>query len=161
MARTLVDQLGSTPEELAALIDGAPAERLATPAREGEWTPAEVLAHLADHEVIVGARIRLVLSLQRPRLPVYGQAEFTRRFGQIRDSRQSLDLFTTNRRATLAILQAAAPLDWERRGLHPVRGEETLRRTVEFVLRHDRGHLRQIREALQASEISSARLGSQ
>jgi hypothetical protein len=52
-----------------------------------------------------------------------------------------------NRLGTLRVLEALAPADWERVGVHPVRGDETLRRTMEFLVRHDRGHLAQLREA--------------
>lgn len=153
MPDRLLDELRATPAALARLLEALPRE--AAPGDSAEWTPRQVLAHLADHELIAATRVRLVLSLDRPRLPQYGQVEFTRRFAHLTDPGQALTLFRTTREATLRVLEAIGPLDWERRGIHPVRGEETLRRTAEYLLRHDRGHL------AQASEISSARLGSQ
>ena len=55
----LVAELRRTPGQLRSLSGGRPGGR-------GGWSPAEVVAHLAHFEVLAGARIRMVLTLDRP-----------------------------------------------------------------------------------------------
>ena len=133
-------------EELRRLVGSLPEERLAGPAAEG-WNARQVLAHLADFELMAAVRVRQVLSRERPLLASYGQEEFTDRFSGLEPAAEALERIATVRRATLLVLESLAPEDWERTGVHPERGEETLRRTVELLVRHDRMHLEQLRRA--------------
>jgi len=133
-------------EELTRLVDALPAERLERPVAEG-WTARQVLAHLADFELVAAVRVRVVLSVDRPTLPAYGQEEFTDRFSALETPAEALERLTVTRRATLRVLEAATDADWERTGTHPERGEEPLRRTVEMLSRHDAAHLAQLRQA--------------
>ncbi len=146
MSVEVVADLRTCLEELTGLVPALRNEQLERSQAEG-WTARQVLAHLADHELMAAARVRLVLSLDRPPLPAYGQEEFTDRFGRLEPPAVTLERFAVNRMATLRVLEALAPEDWERAGVHPVRGEETLRRTMEYLARHDRGHLAQLRLA--------------
>jgi uncharacterized damage-inducible protein DinB len=144
----LLDSLRAHLEELTGLLR-LPEDRLGRRQAEG-WTARQVLAHLADFELIAAARVRVVLSLDRPLLPAYGQEDFTDRFGALETPAEALERFAVNRRATVRVLEAIGPEDWERVGVHPHRGEESLRRTVEQLARHDRVHLEQLRAAAGA-----------
>ncbi len=132
--------------ELVRLVAADPSDRLERRGSPG-WTAAEVLAHLADFELVAAVRVRTVLTMDRPALASYGQEEFTGRFGHLESAAEALDRFAVNRRATARVLGAIGEADWDRMGVHPVRGEEPLRRTVEMVVRHDREHLEQFRRA--------------
>jgi hypothetical protein len=118
------------------------------PEAEG-WTAPEVLAHLADFELIAAVRVRTVLSLDRPALASYGQEEFTDRFSALETAEEALERFTVNRRATLRVVAALDPADLARVGVHPQRGEESLSRTLEMLARHDRAHLEQLVRAAE------------
>ena len=109
-----------------------------------------MLAHLAHFEVLAGARVRMVLTLEKPPLAAFDQEDFNRRFADALPAADALELFAVNRRATCELLERLEPADWERPGLHPTRGEEPLARTVAMLLRHDRDHLEQFRSALGA-----------
>jgi uncharacterized damage-inducible protein DinB len=138
-------------EELTAVVRRLPAERLERRPAEAEgWTARQVLAHLADFELVAAVRVRTVLSMDRPALASYGQEEFTDRFSALETAEDALERFTVNRKATLRVLGALEPADLERVGVHPQRGEETLRRTLEMLARHDRAHLDQLVSAAQA-----------
>ena len=148
MSAGLLDSLRAHLEELTGLLAVA-GDRLERPRADG-WTARQVLGHLADFELVAAVRVRVVLSLDRPQLPAYGQEEFTDRFSLVETPAEALERFAVNRRATLRVLEALEPADWERVGVHPHRGEESLRRTVEALARHDRAHLEQLREAASA-----------
>jgi uncharacterized damage-inducible protein DinB len=146
MSAEVVGSLRANLEELVELVGSMPAERLERSEGEG-WSARQVLAHLADFELMAAVRVRMVLSKERAPLAGYGQAEFTDRFAGLETPAEALERFAVNRRATLRVLEALEPGDWERTGVHPVRGEEPLRTTAENVVRHDRSHLDQLREA--------------
>ena len=145
----LLDALRAHVDELTGLVRSLPAERLGRPVAEG-WTARQVLAHLADFELVAAVRVRMALSADRPTLPVYGQEEFTRRFADLETAAEALERLAVTRRTTVRVLEALRPEDWARPGVHPERGEETLRRTVEMLVRHDRLHLAQLRDAAAA-----------
>lgn len=143
----LVAELRRTPGELSALVGELPEDRLGGTPGAGGWSAAEVAAHLAHFEVLAGARIRMVLTLDRPPLATFGQEEFNRRFASLLSLDAALALFDLNRGVNCDLLSRLQAADWERIGLHPARGEETLAKTVAMLARHDREHLEQMRAA--------------
>jgi hypothetical protein len=141
----VVAELRADLEELVEVVRRLPAALLELrPPEPDGWTAREVLAHLADFELIAAVRVRTVLSVDRPALASYGQEEFTDRFAALETAEDALERFTVNRRATLRVLDALGPADLERVGVHPQRGEEPLGRTLEMLARHDRAHLEQL-----------------
>jgi uncharacterized damage-inducible protein DinB len=148
MADTVAELRGDL-DELTRLVRAVPEEALERDGADG-WNARQVLAHLADFELVGAVRVRAVLSDEQPALAMYGQEEFTDRFGGLETPDEALERIAVVRRATLRVLEALAPEDWERTGLHPVRGVETLRRTVEALVRHEREHLEQLRLAAGA-----------
>jgi len=139
----VVEGLRESARELAGLTS-----RLGTAHPAEGWSAAEVLGHLAHFEVLAGARIRMVLTKDKPQLAAFDQEEFNRRFGDLLSPAAALALFEVNRAANCELLSRLEPGDWERWGVHPMRGEETLATTVAMLLRHDREHLEQLRAAL-------------
>ncbi|HKF75054.1 MAG TPA: DinB family protein [Candidatus Dormibacteraeota bacterium] len=151
MSEDVVAELRADLEELAEVVRRLPAEQLELrPAEPQGWTARQVLAHLADFELMAAVRVRTVLSVDRPALASYGQEEFTDRFSALETAEEALERFEVNRRATLRVVAALAPADLERVGVHPQRGEEPLRRTLEMLARHDRAHLDQLVRAARA-----------
>ena len=52
----------AAPRKLAALTKGLSKKRLTRRPEPGKWSIAEILAHLADAELVVGFRLRLILA---------------------------------------------------------------------------------------------------
>ena len=136
-------------QELTDAVRGLPAERLERGPGPGGWTARQVLAHLADFELMAAVRVRTVLSMDRPALASYGQEDFTDRFSALESAEQALERFTVNRQSTLRVIAALDAEDLERVGVHPERGEESLSRTLELLARHDRAHLEQLARAAE------------
>jgi hypothetical protein len=134
-------------DELSRLSGRLPPDGTEPARREG-WSAREILGHMADFELVAAVRVLAVLSLERPALARYGQEELTRRFAATESAADAFQRFAAVRRSTLRLLERLQPDDWERIGIHHQRGAETLRRTVEMIARHDRGHLEQMRAAL-------------
>jgi hypothetical protein len=143
----LVAELRRTTGQLASLLGELPEDRLAGAPGASGWSAAEVVAHLAHFEVLAGARIRMVLTLERPPLAAFDQDDFNRRFADLLPLEAALALFDLNRGVNCDLLSRLEAADWDRVGLHHVRGEETLSKTVAMLARHDREHLEQMRAA--------------
>jgi DinB superfamily len=69
--------------ELPALVRSLSPDRLLRHPGEGEWTIAAAIAHLADVELMYGARVRLILTENRPRLAAYDQERWWIRSGEL------------------------------------------------------------------------------
>ena len=137
--------LTETPSALRRAIDGVPPAGLRKPEREGKWSIAQVLRHLADSDVVWGWRLRLILSQDRPTLTGYDQDAWAARLRyEEADPAGSLQLFDLLRRDNLRLITQATPDDLRRVGVHSERGEESLEHLRRLYAGHDLLHLRQI-----------------
>lgn len=144
-----VEILAETPLLIPRLIKGVPREKLAQRAIPDKWSVTEILAHLADSELVYGFRIRLILEGGSP--PIQGTdqdawARFSDYAGQ--DPQLSLDALRTGRERLLRLLRSLPPASWDLHGVHSERGKETVRRVAQMLAGHDLNHLAQIRERL-------------
>ena len=60
----------ATPKKLERLVSRASAAKLRKPPAPGKWAIAEILAHMADTEIVFGYRIRTILGA--PGAPIQG-----------------------------------------------------------------------------------------
>ncbi len=64
------------------------------------------------------------------------------------DAPEALSTFKQRRAETLAFLRGLKPEQWERGGIHPVRGRMTVTDFVGLMAWHDDNHLDQLKRAL-------------
>ncbi len=146
-----MDVLAATPKKLARLVKDLPKKRMARRSAEGRWSVTEVLAHLADTEMVYGYRIRLIL--EGGGAPIQGiDQDAWARFSDYPEQKpeRSLEAFRINRERLLWLLKRLPEESWEQFGMHSERGRETVRRTVELLAGHDVAHMKQIRRQLAA-----------
>ncbi|WP_123041526.1 DinB family protein [Cohnella candidum] len=62
-----------TYNQLQEAIEGLSEEELRFKPGPGKWSVTEVIAHLADHNIVVSFRIREILSGSEARLPAFSQ----------------------------------------------------------------------------------------
>jgi DinB superfamily len=124
---------------------------LRKPEAPGKWSVIAVVQHLADTELVIGFRGRMVLSEDRPVLQGYDQdrwattgryhaAQLDAALGQLRGLR------TTN----LRLWRSLRPDELERVGIHSERGEESIIHMLRLAGGHDLVHRRQIERILAA-----------
>jgi hypothetical protein len=65
--------LRGTPDALRATLQGWSESQLSQPEAPGKWSGRDVAAHLADAELILGYRLRMVLAYDRPQIIGYDQ----------------------------------------------------------------------------------------
>ena len=145
-----IKALAETPRRVAQMLRAAAPGAWVRHLLPGVWAPVEVLAHLADAELVFGLRVRLVLTNQRPTLPLLDQGALAVRARYLEwPPELALERFTTRRAETLELLSSCSAGELERVGVHPVRGEVSVADLVALALAHDTDHVGQIRERLR------------
>jgi hypothetical protein len=141
--------LAEAPGRLANMGEAAAEPRWRTRPSPGVWAPIEVLGHLADFELILGARLRAMLTLDEPVLQQIDGARLAERCRYLDwPLARALERFERRRRENLELLETCSAEDLGRTGMHPTRGRLTVADVVAVVLAHDTDHLGQIRVRL-------------
>lgn len=142
----------ATAGKIERLLKRARRARLRKRPAPGKWSVAEILAHLADVEIVVGWRMRSILGAPGTPIAAFDQDKWAAACSYAkRDPQMSLRVFRTLREANLRLLKTLQPEQWTQFGIHSERGEETVERIVQMIAGHDINHLRQI-EAILAKK---------
>ena len=143
--------LAAAPATLAALLAAVPPALCSLRPGAGKWSIQQIVAHLADDELVGGYRIRLILAAPGTAIQAFDQDQWaeTGRYAAT-DPWRSLALFRALREANLALWHRLLPAEWERAGVHAERGAESIRDIASYYAGHDLNHFGQI-EAILAS----------
>jgi hypothetical protein len=140
----------AAPAKLAALLKGKTSKQLTRRPAPDKWSVAEILAHLADGELVIAWRIRQILTNNAIPIQAYDQDLWAKTFDYAhRDPRQSLANFHTLREANLALLKSVPRKLWENYGVHQERGNESVSHVVRLIAGHDLNHLQQVERILK------------
>jgi hypothetical protein len=142
---------GATAKKLERLIKGVSAAKLRKRPAPDKWSVNEILAHLADAEIVGGFRMRLILGAPGTAVAPFDQDSWviSGHYSK-RDARKSVELFRTVREANLALLKSLTPEQWKHYGIHAERGQESIEHIVRMFAGHDLNHLKQIEGILSA-----------
>jgi hypothetical protein len=118
-------------------------------AREGpsEWSPRQVVHHLADSEMTSAIRLRRLLAEEAPVIVGYDQDEYARRLAYDRPIEASLLAFQAARATTAELLDRMSAADWEREGTHGESGRYHVTDWLHIYAAHAHDHADQIRRA--------------
>lgn len=132
-------------DRLAAAVAGLDDAALRQPEAAGKWSVAEVVAHLADSELVTRYRMRRTAA--QPGLPIeaYDQDAWAREL-RYRDEDVAACLATHRllRAENLRWLRRLPAEALERAGIHAERGRESVSHVIRLVAGHDLVHLAQI-----------------
>jgi hypothetical protein len=139
----------TTNKKLARLIKGVPTAKLRKRPAPEKWSAAEILAHLADVEIVVGWRMRSILGAPGTPVQAFDQnAWVSSGHYEKRDPRKSLEQHRILREANLALLKSLSPDQWKHYGQHAERGQESIEHIVGMIAGHDINHIHQIERIL-------------
>lgn len=151
--QTAVARLKSTPRELVALLGTAKHDQVHRSPGEDEWSPATVVTHLADAELVYSVRIRMILTGDRPYIAAYDEEAWVDRFAELEDDvKDTLARWRSLRDANLRLLASLDDAEWELSGMHAERGELTVAQIADLMAKHDRNHVDQIRAGLATDD---------
>jgi DinB superfamily len=139
----------ATAKNLGRLIKGLPTAKLRKRPAPDKWSVSEILAHLAETEIVGGFRMRLILGAPGTPVPAFDQDAWviSGHYAK-RDPRKSLEQFREMRETNLALLKSLTPEQWKHHGIHAERGVETIEHIVRLYAGHDINHTGQIEQIL-------------
>src|SRR5215472_641855 len=144
--------LAETTEKLGQLIKGVSTSELRRRPAPGKWSVSEIIAHLADGEIVGGFRMRFILGSPGSPVVAYDQDQWvTSGHYDRRDPQESVEVFRVLRQANLALLDSLTPEQWKQYGIHSERGQESIEHIVRMFAGHDINHLLQIERILGSS----------
>lgn len=143
------EALRDFPDRVRRAIDGLSETELTRPEKEGKWSIAQVIAHLAQFEMIVALRIRTILTADTPALIAFDQERWIAAVHR-EPVPELLEQLSFLRKMNLTFLERLRDEEWERAGIHPQYGRNTIRELIERFERHQEKHLAQI-ERVRAS----------
>ena len=141
-----------TPKRLKKLIKPLSKKQLSKRPTREKWSIGEILAHLADTELVGSWRLRSVLGSSGNPIQAYDQDVWAETFAYSRrDPKVSLETFRVLRENNVALLKAIPKDLWENYGMHQERGKETITQIVRMFAGHDLNHLQQIEAIAKGS----------
>jgi hypothetical protein len=143
----LLERYRRGPELLAMVLTGVFGEEEDFSLAPGKWSIRQIVAHLADAEMVGAHRFRQVIAEQNPTLIAYDQDAWTRNLDYAkRKPKQSLETFRRIRAENYELLKDLPQTAFERTGNHTENGPMTLRRLLEGYAEHAESHARQMQE---------------
>jgi tRNA-binding EMAP/Myf-like protein len=137
--------LAATPARIGTLLAGLPLADLTWTTAPSRWSIAQIVAHLADAEVVAAYRFRMILAAPGTPLQAFDQDGWAREMSYaIRDAGASLALFTALRASLLSLISGLDDEKLDRFGVHAERGNESVRYLIGLYAGHDLNHLAQI-----------------
>ncbi len=113
----------------------------------GKWNIGQIARHVADTEIVVAMRMRLIIAEDRPVLSPFDQDKWAASLGyENSHPLTSLALFQALRNDTTALLESLPAETFQRVSFHPERGEKTLAEWVTLFGNHVYTHVEQIRK---------------
>src|SRR5450631_2644587 len=146
----------ATAGKLKKLIQGLTPKQLKWKPEPEKWSIAEIVAHLADAEIVGSWRMRLIAGASGTAVQPFDQDVWASLFqyGK-RDAKQSLEVFRVLRENNIAMLKALPRESWDNYGMHAERGKETIAHLARMFAGHDTNHVLQV-EGI-AAQLKSAR----
>jgi hypothetical protein len=145
----VVDELAQVPERLRAILSGHALDALDHKSAD-DWSPIEVCRHMRDAVQVYGMRFKWMILDEDPFLPNYDEDRWV---AEHPDGAPQIEAMLAEmaslRGETVRLLRALPPEGWLRTGRHEVIGPLQLGPYVRHELAHERGHLRQLEEALR------------
>src|SRR5215831_8027738 len=119
----LLERFRRGPEVLAMVLTGVFGEEEDFITAPGKWSIREIIAHLADSELVGAHRMRLVIAQDNPTLTAFDQDAWTKNLDYSRRKpKQSLETFRRLRAENHELLKELPPAAFDRQGTHTENG---------------------------------------
>jgi uncharacterized damage-inducible protein DinB len=144
------------PKRLAGAVSGLSDKVLRYSPAPGKWSILQIIAHLADVEIVYSYRLRQILADENPVIARIDQDAWARNLGYLESLPAELVAqFGVNRHHNLRLLRRLTPSDLSKGARHPemdrpMTAEDLVRRFVS----HDDNHLGQIETLKKAAAKS-------
>jgi len=113
---------------------------------QGKWTIRQIVAHLADAEIVGTMRMRRVIAEDDPKLEAFDQNAWAANLDYARrKTSQTLETFRRMRGENYELLKELPEAAFDRAGIHSERGRLTLKQLLQGYAEHAENHAAQMR----------------
>lgn len=123
----------------------------------GEWTPRQIIHHVADSEAQSYARLRRLIAEPGTQIQGYdegGWGENETLGYKVLPIGHSLQVFNAVRNSSLEIIKRLNPSQLDNSGFHTESGEYTVKTWLETYIKHPVEHAEQIRSRLSHDNLT-------
>ena len=118
-------------------------------AKEGEWSAAFVIHHMADADMHFATRFLHILTVDKPAIVPFDEDVYPDRLKySARDAHDSLASILGLHKVIGNILSLVDDSDWKRVGIHSEKGEVTLAEVLTLASNHTKSHIGQLQEII-------------
>jgi uncharacterized damage-inducible protein DinB len=135
--------IAATPGMLHQAICALTPEQIEAPIAPGKWSVRQIVAHLADCELVFAFRLRQTLAMNSPVIQPFDQDAWAERY-DVYDLPSAMEMFRAAREWNLKLIGGASTADFAREMTHPERGTMTFGTVVATMAGHDLNHLAQV-----------------
>ena len=145
-----IQRLTKTADELAAAIKGQSEAVLARRPDAKNWAAKEIVCHLRDAEEAFNSRFEQMMAMDvDPKLTGPNADRMAEERQYLRnDAGEALAAFRQRRQETVQFFGTLTPAQWDKGGVHPVRGRISVDGFLTLMAWHDDNHLDQLKRAL-------------
>lgn len=151
----LIEQYEAGHQAIVDALTGITPAELEAREAPGEWSPRQIVHHLADSEMTSAVRLRLLIAEDSPTMIGYDQEAFVANLYTDRPIEPSLAAFGAARAATAPILRRLTAEQWQRVGTHTEVGAYSVEDWLQTYAAHAHDHADQILRA-RASIVAQA-----
>jgi hypothetical protein len=145
-----------TIETIEALLRDMPESYLSRRMQPTKWSIVEIIAHLAEDELVTSWRYRQMLESPGCHLRGFDQNLWAT-YGRYQEwnSNDAFAMFRLLRRANLRMLERLTEDEWQRFGVHEERGRITVLDLARHMTGHDANHVEQLRRLKEQMAMQS------
>ncbi len=145
--KELLERFRRGAELIATVLTGAAGSELDFVPAPGKWSVRQIVAHVADSEIVGADRFRRIIAEENPTLIGYDQDAWARNlnYGR-RKTSDSLETFRRLRAENWELLKDLPEAAFERKATHSERGPITLLDLLKTYASHPEAHARQLRD---------------
>jgi hypothetical protein len=152
--KLILTLLAAAPAHIAEFTDGLTEVQLHAAPSPGDWSAAEVLAHLRSCADVWGNCIATIINQDNPTIRAVNPRTWIKNTNYLeQDFQPSLQAFTMQRAELLAVLGPLKPKTWSRSARITGAGKvlvRTVQTYAEWMAVHERTHLKQIKHMASA-----------
>ena len=118
-----------------------------------KWSIREIVAHLADDELVATYRIRLILSAPGTEIQAFDQARWAEvaRYADTNVA-ATFELYQRLREENRRQMNTLEEAEWNHFGVHAERGRESIRDIAAYYAGHDLNYFQQIERIMRGRQ---------
>jgi hypothetical protein len=155
---SLLERYRRGAELVAVVLTGVFGEEEDFVAAPDKWSIRQIVAHLADADMVGAHRFRQLIAEENPTLVAFDQNLWTKNLDYARRKpKQSLESFRRMRAENYDLLKELPESAYDRAGTHTERGRITLGEMLEGYAGHAEAHARQMQEIREAYKAAKGK----